>query len=374
MDFLKNEIAQKRKAIDALNKGATKKKFFSRAELEKKREEEYKKEQEEYLKQEQLKKEKRIQESLQENNKNKFKSQQQKEDEENQKENNNSDNNTTADGDGTTSTAAAIEVLNISREEVVRRLRAKGQPIRLFGETDKECKLRLRALDLMEERSNEGGGQQNEYMRKMEEMEEGMKLEYLKQKGKLALDDEEELKKKLKQKEKIVVESIDTSLIRTDRDKLSSQIYIYLVHTMEEWDEAMDARPEDERRSGVGKRDAVMQKQTIEHLKPLLKRLKKRTVEPDVLARVAEITHFMQIRQYRDAQDSYLQLSIGNAPWPIGVTMVGIHERSAREKIFSSQVAHVLNDETSRKWIQGIKRLMTFAQKKYPPYTLSQIS
>ena len=51
-----------------------------------------------------------------------------------------------------------------------------------------------------------------------------------------------------------------------------------------------------------------------------------------------------------------------------------IHERSAREKIFSSQVAHVLNDETSRKWIQSVKRLMTFIQTKYPPHTLSQIS
>lgn len=31
-------------------------------------------------------------------------------------------------------------------------------------------------------------------------------------------------------------------------------------------------------------------------------------------------------------------MAIGNAPWPMGVTMVGIHERSAREKIFTNQV------------------------------------
>jgi len=31
-----------------------------------------------------------------------------------------------------------------------------------------------------------------------------------------------------------------------------------------------------------------------------------------------------------------LELAIGNAPWPIGVTMVGIHERSGRARIFSS--------------------------------------
>lgn len=38
--------------------------------------------------------------------------------------------------------------------------------------------------------------------------------------------------------------------------------------------------------------------------------------------------------------------------------MVGIHERSGREKIFASNVAHVLNDETSRKYIQSLKRLV----------------
>jgi pre-mRNA-splicing factor 18 len=94
-----------------------------------------------------------------------------------------------------------------------------------------------------------------------------------------------------------------------------------------------------------------------------------------MLKNIAEIVHFMQTRQYQRANDAYLRLSIGNAPWPIGVTMVGyvimilasrvqythsrlfsIHERSAREKISSDQVAHVLNDEVSRKYIQSLKR------------------
>jgi pre-mRNA-splicing factor 18 len=45
----------------------------------------------------------------------------------------------------------------------------------------------------------------------------------------------------------------------------------------------------------------------------------------------------------------------------MGVTMVGIHERTGRAKIFSSQIAHILNDETQRKYIQSIKRLITFS-------------
>jgi len=121
---------------------------------------------------------------------------------------------------------------------------------------------------------------------------------------------------------------------------------------------------------------------SAEYLKPLFKSLRKRVrpsppllssstrapadaaphrpqeLAPDVLQNIAEITHNMQKREYLRANDAYLRLSIGNAPWPIGVTMVGIHERSGREKIFSNNVAHVLNDETSRKYIQSLKRLV----------------
>jgi hypothetical protein len=40
----------------------------------------------------------------------------------------------------------------------------------------------------------------------------------------------------------------------------------------------------------------------------------------------------------KQAHEVYLRTAIGNAPWPIGLTMVGIHERTGREKISSSKV------------------------------------
>lgn len=101
------------------------------------------------------------------------------------------------------------------------------------------------------------------------------------------------------------------------------------------------------------------------------------SLEADVLQGVGEIIHHMQMREYVKANDAYLRLSIGNAAWPIGVTMVrylchpfcciaasfaqvGIHDRSAREKIGGHSVAHVLNDEVSRKYIQSLKRCVEF--------------
>lgn len=46
--------------------------------------------------------------------------------------------------------------------------------------------------------------------------------------------------------------------------------------------------------------------------------------------------------------------------------MVGIHTRAAREKIQTTHTAHVMNDETQRKYLQAIKRVITYAQKRHP--------
>ncbi len=71
-------------------------------------------------------------------------------------------------------------------------------------------------------------------------------------------------------------------------------------------------------------------------------------------------------REYVKANSAYLGMAIGNAPWPMGVTAVGMHERASQDKLCTHTVPHVLNDETQRKYIQAVKRIMTLAQKTYP--------
>ncbi|KIK63201.1 hypothetical protein GYMLUDRAFT_57923 [Collybiopsis luxurians FD-317 M1] len=252
---------------------------------------------------------------------------------------------------------------NISNEETIRRLRAKGQPIRLFAESDKDRRLRLRALELIEEKGHDRQAGQNDFKKALEDVESvERELKNKSSKG------------KKKGEAELAGEGIlDLDLIKTDPDKLYPIIYYALKRVLNEWGEAMDERPEHVKRTTQGKLAAATQVQSAEYLKPLFKTLRSRSLPPDMLARMAEIVHHMQKRQYQKANDSYLRLSIGNAPWPIGVTMVGIHERSAREKISSDQVAHVLNDEVSRKYIQSLKRLLTFSQTKYPPDDVSQL-
>lgn len=101
-------------------------------------------------------------------------------------------------------------------------------------------------------------------------------------------------------------------------------------------------------------------------MKPLFKNLKHKKVEEDILDPMVSIIKQLMKKDYIKANDAYLEMAIGNAPWPIGVTMVGIHARTGREKISSRYVAHVLNDETQRKYMQGLKRLMTQCQRLFP--------
>lgn len=67
-----------------------------------------------------------------------------------------------------TATSTEVEAFNVSPEECTRRLRLLRQPIRLFGETDRDRKLRLRALELSEER---GEGLQNDFKRTLDSLE-----------------------------------------------------------------------------------------------------------------------------------------------------------------------------------------------------------
>ena len=143
-------------------------------------------------------------------------------------------------------------------------------------------------------------------------------------------------------------------------------IYKYFRAILKQWEWDLNARSDVEKMTAKGKMDTKTQKQCKDYIRPLFKMCKRRQVEPDILEKLLEIVKFCEAGNFRAAHDIYLQTAIGNAAWPIGATMVGIHARSAGDKISTSKVAHVMNNELQRKYLTSVKRLMTFAQKKRP--------
>jgi pre-mRNA-splicing factor 18 len=144
---------------------------------------------------------------------------------------------------------------------------------------------------------------------------------------------------------------------------------LHLRRLMEEWEAETAARADASpawANSLEGRNAISTCRLSRDHIRPLFRLIKRRECPGDIERALWCIVKALQARNYREAGDVYVRVAIGNAPWPIGVTMVGIHERSAREKIQAQSTAHVMHDEQSRKYLQSVKRLITFAQRRYP--------
>ncbi|NP_001343380.1 pre-mRNA-splicing factor 18 isoform 1 [Mus musculus] len=254
--------------------------------------------------------------------------------------------------------------MTLSRQEVIRRLRERGEPIRLFGETDYDAFQRLRKIEILTPEVNKG--LRNDLKAALDKIDQ----QYLNEIVGGQEPGEEDTQNDLKVHEENTtieeLEALGESLGKGDDHKDMDIITKFLKFLLGVWAKELNAREDYVKRSVQGKLNSATQKQTESYLRPLFRKLRKRNLPADIKESITDIIKFMLQREYVKANDAYLQMAIGNAPWPIGVTMVGIHARTGREKIFSKHVAHVLNDETQRKYIQGLKRLMTICQKHFP--------
>jgi len=253
----------------------------------------------------------------------------------------------------------------LPKEEVIRRLREINQAIRLFGESDEGANRRLRSLVLDEDDNFRLHKSTNDY-------QEAMKLvdkQYLKI---------IEASDPIDHKEKLELKLYTTKLTYSELQTLAMDIrrgnanhddnviaeWIKLMMTL--WGKELNERGEDDKMTLRGKMDSGTFTQTKMYIKPLLKLLKKNTMSDDIRDSLSSMVKYIMHKDYILANEKYMEMAIGNAPWPIGVTNAGIHARPGRERIFSKHVAHVLNDESQRRWIQGLKRLVTKSQQYFP--------
>jgi len=161
-------------------------------------------------------------------------------------------------------------------------------------------------------------------------------------------------------------ESKNDTIIENEEDQSDPPkiIYKYLKGLLKEWERELAERPESVTKSVAGRNESKTLKQCKDYVRPLFKLLKSRKLEGGLQFHLLNIVNFAKEGEFVKAHDSYMDMAIGRAAWPIGVTMVGIHARSGRAKIESSKVAHVMNSELQRKYLTSVKRLLTFDQKR----------
>ena len=214
---------------------------------------------------------------------------------------------------------------------VMTRLRRLGEPICFFGETVRERAARLQKLEAQaKEKMPEEGLRVHTNIEKAEELRNRREKE--KESGTGPKEGAKEQGEDGSGKKKKAVD-------KTCKEEVVRK---YLKGLLKEWEAEFAAKSTKEfLESHRGKVATVTLKQCKETVSYLFDLLRERTVPKDVVDHLDKIVSFMKQREYMLATDEYLKLSIGNAPWPMGVTMVGIHERAGRERIFSDKVARL---------------------------------
>lgn len=143
-------------------------------------------------------------------------------------------------------------------------------------------------------------------------------------------------------------------------------LYKFWSGALLEWEDELRARDAEAVASPAGRAATRVWELAREHVRPFLKRCKRRTLPPDILALCVEVARELLAREHARAADAYMRLAVGKAQWLIGVSQVGLHERIARERVYVGKITHVMNDEVQRKYITTLKRLMSWLQHKYP--------
>lgn len=249
---------------------------------------------------------------------------------------------------------------NLPPREVIRRLRMRGEPIIVFGEDENDTFLRLRQLEMDAPHDENMERQRNDLQIAMAEVA-AAQIEADAAGGAAVLEKKE--KPYCRYTWRQVQEMVDKELGKGDRVRDQKVMRHFWTCVMGLWGRGLaENRSIEEKRSSDGARNMGIFKQSELYIKPLFKHLKKNTTDASLVPLLTLIVQHTREREYQKANDVYERMSIGTAAWPIGVTQVGIHSRGGRENIESNKQAHVLNDETTRKFIHAMKRLMTFCQ------------
>merc|ERR1740124_129543 len=250
---------------------------------------------------------------------------------------------------------------DMTSEEITSALRELGIPVWLFGETDDDQrngrlrearesqKAELAGMSEMDDfRLGRGHGIRNTFLGG----KKGKKDED-RQSTRVAADAAKATNNIAGGGERSIVNRVPMDIRNiTDTDPDTSDphktIHRFFKFLLRHWEEDLALRPDSARRTAAGRNETKTLKQCKDYIRPLFKLCKTRRLEETIMGRILSIVNFCEEGEFVNAHDAYIDVAIGRAAWPIGVTMV----------------AHVMNSELQRKYLTSVKRLMTYCQKK----------
>ncbi|OXB60575.1 hypothetical protein ASZ78_009216 [Callipepla squamata] len=186
--------------------------------------------------------------------------------------------------------------MTLSRQEVIRRLRERGEPVRLFGETDYDAFQRLRKIEILAPEVNKG--LRNDLKAALDKIDQQYLNEIVG--GQEAGDDDSQNDLKVHEENTTIeeLEALGESLGRGDDHYDMDIITKFLKFLLGVWAKELNAREDYVKRGVQGKLNSATQKQTESYLRPLFRKLRKRTLPADIKESITDIIKFMLQREY----------------------------------------------------------------------------
>ena len=153
------------------------------------------------------------------------------------------------------------------RNEVIKRLRDRNQPIRFFGESDVDAAKRLKMIETNETETN---GMRNDFKAAMDktEQESVNELMNLVKSGEGGADVE------VHDEAVDLQEIIELSKKPREKNNDSLMVLKYIKLIVRKWGHELNSRSREEKMNVKGRLEAALHSQTVTHLKPLCRKLK----------------------------------------------------------------------------------------------------
>ena len=211
----------------------------------------------------------------------------------------------------------------LSRKEISRRLREFSVPVRYFGESDDQVILRLKELEANSDESVKG--MRNDFQEALQKVDD----DYLKE-----LESGADASSSSVSGEKFDVKVTTAPEITLDDlakeaegkfNKGDSEYDIkFMIRVFKTiiaaWARELNERPVEEKESQQGRLDTAIHTQTVEYMKPFLKRYndkskysKRDLLGMDLIESIVDVVKFLIAKNYLKAHENLLLCAVGNA-------------------------------------------------------------
>lgn len=217
--------------------------------------------------------------------------------------------------------------------DVMCRLRSFGQPITLFNETQAQRYKRLRTIE-QEDAENSlttfGHGYGHHAAQSSTDVNDV----------------------------EIDAEYNDKITGASTGDK-EAAIIVWMKEVIGAWTDELKDRPGDKAKEEVRAHHLMKA-----DLRPFVLKLKHNKVDKQLRNDLSVIVQMARERRYASATRAYMELTVGDAKWPVGAPNTSIHQRANDGMTAGGE--HVLSEDGAKKACVAIKRMLTYAQSRWP--------